>query len=170
MLDAVLAIQEHVEAGATTYKRRPLYNDDGRPEPARKQDQKKDGPYTDIWREREPDPLIPVAGRPTGDPARDLLLFISEHAPALEDWQRDIVQIIRAEMLYFLPQMQTKICNEGWASYWHVRIMRELDLTDDEVDRLRGPPRRRLAALAAPHQPVLPRLQDSRRHRAPLLG
>jgi len=36
-------------------------------------------------------------------------------------------------MLYFLPQMQTKICNEGWASYWHVRIMRELDLTDDEL-------------------------------------
>jgi len=74
-----------------------------------------------------------VAGRPTGDPARDLLLIISEHAPALEEWQRDIVQIIRMEMLYFLPQMQTKICNEGWASYWHVRIMRELDLTDDEV-------------------------------------
>ncbi len=133
VLDAVLAIQEHVEAGATTYKRRPLYNDDGRPEPVRRADQKKDGPYDDVWKRDETDSLIPVAGRPTGDPARDLLLFISEHAPALEEWQRDIVQIIRMEMLYFLPQMQTKICNEGWASYWHVRIMRELDLTDDEV-------------------------------------
>jgi len=133
VLDSVLAIQEHVEAGVTTYKRRPLYDDDGRPDPARKNEHKKDGPYTDVWREREPDPLIPVAGRPKGDPARDLLLFICEHAPALEDWQRDVVQIIRQEMLYFLPQMQTKICNEGWASYWHVRIMRELDLTDEEV-------------------------------------
>ena len=34
--------------------------------------------------------------------------------------------------LYFVPQMQTKIMNEGWASYWHMRIMRELDLTDEE--------------------------------------
>lgn len=131
-LDAILAIQEHVEADATHYKRRPLYNDDGRPEPARREKPKREGAYDDVWRERE-DPLISVAGRPTGDPARDLLLFISEHSPALDDWQRDIVEIIRAEMLYFLPQMQTKICNEGWASYWHVRIMRELDLTDDEL-------------------------------------
>ena len=132
VLDAVLAIQEHVEQGPTAYKRRPLYNDDGRPERARPA-RPKDGPYADVWREPAPDDLLPVAGRPTGDPARDLLLFITEHAPALDDWQRDIVQIVRGEMLYFLPQMQTKICNEGWASYWHVRIMRELDLTDDEL-------------------------------------
>jgi stage V sporulation protein R len=132
VLDAALAIQEHVEAGATAYKRRPLFDDDGRPNPRPKRNAHGDGPYGDVWRERA-DSLIPVAGRPTGEPARDLLLFITEHAPALDDWQRDIVQIIRAEMLYFLPQMQTKICNEGWASYWHVRIMRELDLTDDEL-------------------------------------
>jgi len=132
VLDAALAIQEHVEVGATTYKRRPLFDDDGRPDPRPKRDAHRDGPYDDVWRERA-DALIPIAGRPTGEPARDLLLFITEHAPALDDWQRDIVQIIRAEMLYFLPQMQTKICNEGWASYWHVRIMRELDLTDDEL-------------------------------------
>src|SRR5436305_11474224 len=36
-------------------------------------------------------------------------------------------------MLYFVPQMQTKIMNEGWASLWHARILRDLDLTDDEV-------------------------------------
>jgi len=52
-----------------------------------------------------------------------------EHAPYLEDWQRDIISIVRDEMYYFLPQMQTKIMNEGWASYWHARIMREMDLT-----------------------------------------
>ncbi len=133
MLDAVLAIQEHVEDGVTTYKRRPLYDDDGRPE-RKKPEHHKDGPYADVWREREPDdPLLPIAGRPTGEPARDLLLFVAQHSPTLEEWQQDIVQIIRGEMLYFLPQMQTKICNEGWASYWHVRIMRELNLTDEEV-------------------------------------
>jgi stage V sporulation protein R len=40
--------------------------------------------------------------------------------------------MMHEEMEYFIPQMQTKIMNEGWASYWHSRIMRELDLPDKE--------------------------------------
>ena len=51
------------------------------------------------------------------------------HAPHLESWQRDIIEIVRTEMLYFVPQMQTKVMNEGWASLWHSRIMRELGET-----------------------------------------
>jgi stage V sporulation protein R len=39
---------------------------------------------------------------------------------------------VRAEQEYFIPQMQTKIMNEGWAAYWHAKIMRELPLSDDE--------------------------------------
>ena len=50
-------------------------------------------------------------------PERDVLGFILEHAP-LENWERDIVSIIREESYYFLPQRQTKVMNEGWASYW----------------------------------------------------
>jgi spore cortex formation protein SpoVR/YcgB (stage V sporulation) len=44
-------------------------------------------------------------------------LFIMEYSTVLEDWQRDIMTIIREEMLYFWPQLETKIMNEGWASY-----------------------------------------------------
>jgi stage V sporulation protein R len=62
-----------------------------------------------------------------------LLLFLAENSASLSDWQRDIVAMVRSEMLYFVPQMRTKIMNEGWASYWHARIMRELDLTDGEA-------------------------------------
>ena len=51
----------------------------------------------------------------------------------MEDWQRDILTMLRDEMLYFWPQIETKIMNEGWASYWHQRIMRELDLTNEET-------------------------------------
>src|SRR5699024_9388970 len=36
-------------------------------------------------------------------------------------------------MLYFWPQLETKVMNEGWASYWHQRILREMDLTSDET-------------------------------------
>ncbi len=67
------------------------------------------------------------------EPEKDLLLFIEEYAAYLEPWQRDILTMLRDEMLYFWPQMETKIMNEGWASYWHQRIMRELDLTEEET-------------------------------------
>ncbi|MFH1223858.1 MAG: SpoVR family protein [Pseudomonadota bacterium] len=63
---------------------------------------------------------------------KDCLLFLQEYAP-LENWQRDILSIIREESYYFSPQGQTKIMNEGWASYWHSRIMTEKSLKDSEV-------------------------------------
>ena len=45
----------------------------------------------------------------------------------------DILTMMREEMLYFWPQLETKIMNEGWASFWHQRILREMDLTSDEA-------------------------------------
>ena len=66
------------------------------------------------------------------NPEVDILLFLVEHAP-LKNWQRDILSIIREEAYYYLPQAQTKIMNEGWATYWHSRIMTEKVLGDGEV-------------------------------------
>ena len=66
-------------------------------------------------------------------PEKDLLLFIEEYSRELDEWQRDILTMMREEMLYFWPQLETKIMNEGWASYWHQRILREMDLTSDEA-------------------------------------
>lgn len=66
------------------------------------------------------------------EPQRDVLLFLLEHAP-LRDWQHDILAIIRDEAYYFAPQGQTKIMNEGWASYWHTTLMTKHGLTDAEV-------------------------------------
>lgn len=63
---------------------------------------------------------------------KDVLLFLLEHAP-LENWQRDILWMIREEAYYFAPQAQTKIMNEGWATFWHERIMTERALADSEV-------------------------------------
>ena len=62
-------------------------------------------------------------GSPTHDePTRDVMLFILQHAP-LRPWQLDVLSIIRDEAYYFAPQGQTKIMNEGWATYWHSTIM-----------------------------------------------
>ena len=55
-------------------------------------------------------------------PVRDVMLFLLENAP-LKPWQPDVLSIIRDEAYYFAPQGQTKIMNEGWASYWHSTIM-----------------------------------------------
>jgi stage V sporulation protein R len=57
-------------------------------------------------------------------PRRDVLGFLIEHAP-LERWERDILTVVRREAYYFYPQMQTKVMNEGFASYWHSRMMTE---------------------------------------------
>ncbi|MCA9116436.1 MAG: SpoVR family protein, partial [Planctomycetaceae bacterium] len=65
-------------------------------------------------------------------PERDVLLFLIQNAP-LKPWQRDILSIVREEACYFAPQGQTKIMNEGWASYWHSTIMTTHALTDAEA-------------------------------------
>lgn len=56
------------------------------------------------------------------EPQKDVLLFLLEHAP-LKPWQADVLTIVRDEAYYFSPQGQTKIMNEGWATYWHSTIM-----------------------------------------------
>ena len=63
---------------------------------------------------------------------KDVLLFLIEHAP-LRTWQRDVLQMLRAESCYFAPQRQTKIMNEGWASYWHSTLMSQRICTAAEI-------------------------------------
>jgi len=57
----------------------------------------------------------------------DLLWFIAHYAPDLEQWERDIFLSVRAESLYFYPVFACQIMNEGWASYWHARLLREAE-------------------------------------------
>ena len=66
------------------------------------------------------------------EPERDILLFLLEYAP-LENWQRDVLDIVREEAYYFAPQKQTKILNEGWASYNHSLIMTQKVLEPNEI-------------------------------------
>ncbi|PYS96936.1 MAG: SpoVR family protein [Acidobacteria bacterium] len=65
-------------------------------------------------------------------PVKDVLRFLIEYSP-LENWQRDVLAVIREEAYYFAPQAQTKIMNEGWATYWHSKLMTEKCLTDAEI-------------------------------------
>ena len=64
-------------------------------------------------------------------PDHDLLSFFTDYGShKFKDWQLDILEIVKQESWYFMPQIQTKILNEGWASFWHYKILHELDLPD----------------------------------------
>ena len=67
-----------------------------------------------------------------GRPTRDVLLYLMKHAD-LEDWQQDILTIVRDEAYYFAPQGMTKVMNEGWASYWHSTLMTKHFVEASEV-------------------------------------
>jgi stage V sporulation protein R len=79
-----------------------------------------------LEKERDKPTRIPA------EPERDVLRFLLEHAP-LDAWERDVLEIVRDEAYYFAPQRQTKILNEGWAAYWHSKIMTEKALKPSEI-------------------------------------
>lgn len=58
---------------------------------------------------------------------QDILPFLLENAP-LEDWEKDVLTIVLETSKYFLPQIESKIMNEGWASWWHYKILQSLEL------------------------------------------
>lgn len=132
-LDAVLAIEEHIDPSLV----RPTLEwtlDDVEYE---EEEPVQSTPYDDLWYLENRNMPKPKKRKRMKkfppQPEKDVLLFIIQYSRELEEWQRDIMTMIREEMLYFWPQLETKIMNEGWASFWHQRILREMDLTSDEA-------------------------------------
>jgi len=130
-LDAVLSIEEHFDTGLTTSFRRKSPEEH---ESDRRRPKTPSTEYDDLWDVMQTDtgPEKPAPRKFPPEPDKDLIGFLRDHAPELEKWQRDILNMIREEMIYFIPQMRTKIINEGWASLWHERIMTDLPLTPEE--------------------------------------
>jgi len=60
------------------------------------------------------------------EPEENILYFVEKHSPRLEPWQRELVRIVRKLSQYFYPQVQTKVMNEGWATFWHYTLMNRL--------------------------------------------
>ncbi len=86
----------------------------------------------------QPDPFQKIHARKTIEepdfhkvplePDEDVLLFIRDHNPFLADWEKDLLTIVDQEAKYFVSMMETKIMNEGWASFWHKKILESLGL------------------------------------------
>jgi len=92
-----------------------------------------EGTFNDLWRTVPTGPVksdvLQNVGRRQkllGLPQENLLYFLEKTAPRLAPWQRELLRIVRHIAQYFYPQSQTKVMNEGTATYVHYRIMNRL--------------------------------------------
>jgi stage V sporulation protein R len=133
VLDAALALEPHIDANHELH--RPLY-----PPPSK---QPQEAPPPSMFHHRYQQlpgetpgslyrPPAPAATIPP-QPEYDLLWFIAHYAPDMEDWERDIFLAVREESFYFYPVFACQIMNEGWASYWHARLLREADFLPQDL-------------------------------------
>lgn len=83
-------------------------------------------PYQDIHPSKEY--KVPDIKKFPVEPEEDLLSFIAKYNRYLPEWKRDVINIVANTTRYFIPQMETKIMNEGWASYWHYKILQNLGM------------------------------------------
>ncbi len=86
-------------------------------------------PFSAVHRRRER--IEPDLEKVPLFPDEDLLIFIRDHNPHLAEWEKDLLTIVHEQAQYFVPQIETKIMNEGWASFWHKRILEALDLPQE---------------------------------------
>ena len=131
VLDAALALEQHIDTDQSMRRQKyPEYA--AVPKPL----------VDDAFRKRFIS-LDPLAASTFGEikkrapipphPERDLLWFIANYAPDMESWERDIFLAVREESFYFYPVFATQIMNEGWASYWHARLLREADFIPQQA-------------------------------------
>ncbi|MBI3979710.1 MAG: SpoVR family protein [Chloroflexi bacterium] len=129
-LDAALSIAVHVDPAAGVFRRKTAAEyEQERLQPP----EEPVSAYDDIWhltgkmrKQASRQRRIPA------EPERDLLRFLAEASPQLEEWQRAILHLVRAEWLYFYPNLRTRVMNEGYAVFWHERILERGLLDPDE--------------------------------------
>jgi stage V sporulation protein R len=81
----------------------------------------------DLWRTipREEQEILKTKTFPE-QPEENILYFIEKNSPKLRGWQREIIRIVRKTAQYFYPQGQTKVINEGCATFSHYEIVNQM--------------------------------------------
>jgi stage V sporulation protein R len=131
VLDAALALEQHIDVDQSLRRQRyPDYLPTPKPlvdDSFRKRFTALDPAAAFVFNEVKKKAPVPP------HPERDLLWFIAMYGPDLESWERDIFLAVREESFYFYPVFATQIMNEGWASYWHARLLREADFIPQQA-------------------------------------
>ncbi|MBV2181222.1 MAG: SpoVR family protein [Castellaniella sp.] len=130
VLDAALALEQHIDVDQPIH--RPDYQTHIMPKAGQKPTGFRSryaelpGEITPPIQRRERAPIPP-------HPESDLLWFVARYAPDMEGWERDIFLAVREESFYFYPVFACQIMNEGWASYWHARLLREANFLPNDL-------------------------------------
>ena len=129
-IDKVEAILDAAHALSMQCRRNPAIH---KRDAAEQQQAAMAGPPNDPFQSvhKRPVAQTPDLNRVPLEPEEDVLLFIRDHASNIPGWQKDLLTIVHDQMQYFLPQIETKIMNEGWACYWHRTIMNSLELPSE---------------------------------------
>ena len=123
IIDACHALMNH---GVDRYKRPKKLSLAAEASRRAERERYRQSQINDIWRtlpshpERE---AVQLRERFPKEPQENLLYFIEKNAPLLDDWQREVVRIVRKIAQYFYPQRQTQVMNEGWATFWHYTLL-----------------------------------------------
>jgi stage V sporulation protein R len=135
VIDAAHALKSH---GVNRYSHRSKPNLAEEQQRAEDRRAYEEATFNDLWR------TVPTSGkdrdedaqdnekqleevrRKLGLPEENLLYFIEKRAPRLEDWQRELIRIVRNVEQYFYPQKQLQLMNEGCATFCHYEIMNRL--------------------------------------------
>jgi stage V sporulation protein R len=133
VLDAALALEQHVNVSQRLQRDR--YPEYLPPKPQIPDDTFRQRFATLEAASDAKNPALPARQRAPVPPRpeNDLLWLIANYAPELEGWERDIFLAVREESFYFHPVFATQIMNEGWASYWHARLLREADFLPQQA-------------------------------------
>lgn len=122
LLDACHSLQNH---GVDKYKKPKRLSAELAYERKKNREEHKEGSFNDLWR------TVPkeksTESKEGSYKEENLLYFIEKNSPILEDWQREIVRIVRKIAQYFYPQRQTQLLNEGFATFTHYHIMTEMN-------------------------------------------
>jgi stage V sporulation protein R len=126
VLDACHALMAH---GVDRYRRPPTPTLKAEAARLEQREAHRERSFNDLWRtvpENAAKPASDAAGCFPAEPQENILYFLEKHSPKLEPWQRELVRIVRKLAQYFYPQAQTKVMNEGWATFWHYTILNRL--------------------------------------------
>ena len=129
VLDAALALEAHIDVNRALHRITPPATPQHGEEVARKPDA-----FYSRWQTLPGETAPGKRDAPTPQhPEYDLLWFLAEHGRELEPWERDVFLAVREESFYFYPVFACQIMNEGWASYWHARLLREADFLPQDL-------------------------------------
>jgi len=133
LLDAALALEPHVDVNHELHRSPyPIHAEAPKPPT---QDDPFSARYKGLPGEKSAAPQAQLHGRAPvpPHPEYDLLWFIAHYGPELDDWERDVFLAVREESFYFYPVFACQIMNEGWATYWHARLLREADFLPETL-------------------------------------